>query len=540
MDKCTHNNLKNKGNGDFSGATAKKLGIVPGGGEASEKDYLDGEFYFVHYRTDNNGKKIVDKIKVHFDKFFKLLYSLGFQLLEAKRPYTYIRIVDNVIEEVDVSVIQNELLNYVRESHKAPFGVKREQIIQMLHTGSGNYFSDTKLNFLYPRQIEFCSDTRNECYIYYRNGFVKCNTDGASFHEYKHLTGAIWKEQKNDRDFKHLSWELSDDPLEHNFGVWQQFLYNVCRERKKKSEYSPSEIEKNKDRLNSLYSILGYLMHHFFDYTLRAVIFTDSKVSTYAEGGTGKSLIGEGLGKVRKRTVINGKNFQTDNQFKYQTCRRDTQLIHINDTEDHLKVEGLFNDITDRIEVRKLHKEPFPINAKMLLSANRTLTIEGDSAQRRFIEYELSSYYGKDYTPEDNFGHRLFSGWDAEEWNRFDNLMAYCVCYFLKYGIIEPEPINLMKRKLVENTSIEFVEFMEDHLSENKLNYNQEFEINGLFKEFFEEHQNYEKHTRFRRMQDKKRCLEFFANANNSKLVCRRSNSVYFATLENQQHKLPF
>ncbi|MDY0199374.1 MAG: hypothetical protein RBR40_00150 [Tenuifilaceae bacterium] len=501
-----------------------------------------GEFYNVEYGNDKENKQFVKRINLQYGKYFGILSALGFQLLEPRQPYTYIRIIDNIIEEVDRSVIQNEFVNYVKKHHKPPIGIDKKQIIQLLHSGSSNYFSDSKLSFLFPEnEIVYNSDTKDECYIYYRNGFVKCTPKGANFIDYKNLKGKIWKDQKNDRDFRHLGWELTNETITDGFGEWQKFIHNVCRARKKTgNNYSAEEREKSTKRLVSLYSILGYMMHHFFDYALKAVVFTDSKISVNAEGGTGKSLIGEALGKVRNRTVINGKNFKTDNQFKYQTAKRDTQIIHLNDTDDKLRVEGLFNDITDRIEVRKLHKEPFPINAKFILSANKTLSIEGDSALRRFIEFELSSYYGKDFTPEDDFKHRLFTNWDSEEWNRFDNLMAYCACYFLKYGLIAPEPINLLKRKLMENTSIEFVEFMQDRISEGQIKFNEEFCVNELFREFFDEHPNYEKHTRFRNMQDKKKCLTFFANAYESKLITKRSNSKYYGTFDRQQMTLPF
>lgn len=497
-----------------------------------------GEFYNVEYANDRDGNRYVKRIIIQFEEFFKILTSMGFQLLEAQQPYTYIKIVDNVIEEVDRSVIQNEFINYVKKHHRPPIGITNKQIIQLVHSGSSNYFSDSKLTFLAPKEINYNADTQNECFIYYKNGFVRCTPDGAFFLDYKHLKGRIWKNQKNERDFKHLGWNLTAETLTEGFGEWQKFLQNVCRERKK--DYSIEEVEKTKKRIASLYSIIGYLMHHFFDYTLKAIIFTDSKVSLNAEGGTGKSLIGDALGMVRNRTVINGKNFKTDNEFKYQTAKRDTQIIHLNDTDDKLKVEGLFNDITDRVEVRKLRKEPFPIKSKFILSANKTLSIEGDSALRRFVEFELTNYYGKDFTPEDDFKHRLFSNWNNEEWNRFDNLMVYCACYFLKNGLITPEPINLLKRKLMENTSVEFVEFMEDKIENKEIRFNVEFCINDLFTQFFDYHPNYERHTRFKNMQDKKKCLTLFANANESKLIERRSNSRHYATFDKQHKTLNF
>jgi hypothetical protein len=60
------------------------------------------------------------------------------------------------------------------------------------------------------------------------------------------------------------------------------------------------------------------------------------------------------------------------------------------------------------------------------------------------------------------FGKNFFEPWNKEEWNSFDNFMISCLRYYLKNGLVEYERVNLNKKMLVESTSEEFVEFVEE------------------------------------------------------------------------------
>ncbi len=69
--------------------------------------------------------------------------------------------------------------------------------------------------------------------------------------------------------------------------------------------------------------------------------------------------------------------------------------------------------------------------------------------------------------------------WDADEWNRFDNFMLECVELYLREGLVEYEKINLAKRKLLDQTAPEFIEF-----AEQKLEVNQEYGKNAWYNSF--------------------------------------------------------
>ena len=157
-------------------------------------------------------------------------------------------------------------------------------------------------------------------------------------------------------------------------------------------------------------TLLGYLMHANTDGKMKAVVFTDSKISQSASGRTGKTLIGKAIGKmlnantdgeVQIYSELNGKTFDSTNKHKYQTCRTITSCLHINDLPKIFDVECLFNDITEGIEIERKGKDPLKIQPKIMISTNQTLMIEGDSAKDRFIEYELSEYFSANHSPQD-------------------------------------------------------------------------------------------------------------------------------------------
>ncbi len=80
---------------------------------------------------------------------------------------------------------------------------------------------------------------------------------------------------------------------------------------------------------------------------------------------------------------------------------------------------------------------------------------------RQFI-VEFSDHYNKGHRPIDEFGHRFFDEWSNEEWNNFHNYMIGCLQLYLNRGLVQCKHINLIKKKMIDSTCEEFVEFFEE------------------------------------------------------------------------------
>jgi len=229
---------------------------------------------------------------------------------------------------------------------------------------------------------------------------------------------------------------------------------------------------------------MGYLLHSHFLGKLKAVVFTDSKISDVPCGRTGKTLVGQALAFIKKYIELNGKDYDPTNKHKYQEVNLDTQIVHVNDLKKNFDFENLFNDITEGIVVDKKNIQPFKVKAKMIISTNKTIKIEGDSALDRAIEFEFSNHYNAKFSPEDEFHHWFFRDWNEAEWMNFFNFFLFCICSYLKNGVINAVPVNLNRRKLRENTSQEFEEFMDCQVRVGEIKSGIEYNKKVLFDHF--------------------------------------------------------
>ncbi len=424
-----------------------------------------------------DGTQVLTDLKINYVKFDELIYSLGYRRFDLDSDFSFIKIQNNVITQVQPHQIQDDFLRYINAlPDTISGGIKREYLKTKIYKAPENYCSIKRLSLLQCGNFFFNVDTKTESFIYYKNGFVRCNKEGWELQPYKNLSGCIWQSQIVQRDFTKINF---DNLSIAQMGVYAQFMFNVCN--------------KNEDNFISLCSLTGYLLHSFSDVKLRAVILTDSGISEDANGRTGKTLFGNTLHHIKKLTQINGKDFDPQNKNKYQEANLDTQIIFLNDVRTNFKFENLYNDITEGITVEKKNKNPFKVRAKMCITTNKTISIEGGSSKDRAIEFEFSNHYSEKYSPENEFKHRFFSDWDKSEWFLFDNFMMYCICVYLGNGIVEPKNENLAARKLLDTTNRDFLEFMNDCINTNQIKANIEFDKVELHKLFISQYLEYEK-----------------------------------------------
>jgi len=271
---------------------------------------------------------------------------------------------------------------------------------------------------------------------------VKVTKDKYTTHNYNELDGYIWERQIHNRNF-YISEKDSEFKL---------LFSRICRG--------------NEKRINSLMSANGYLLHGYKDpANAKAIIFMDEKPDDGANGGSGKSLLGIAISKIRSSLRLTGKNFKFE-QFSFQSYEPGTNIIEFNDLSQNFQFEKLFTTITDNMMIEKKYKDqliiPFEHSPKILLSTNYTIKGIGESSLRRQFIVEFSDHYNINHFPEYEFGRRFFEDWNEEDWNNFDNFMIGCLQYYLNNGLVEYERINLNMKNLVANTAEEFIDFMEE------------------------------------------------------------------------------
>lgn len=366
------------------------------------------------------------------------------QLIGKYSKYIDCAVTDNGSKYPSASKLNRLYFNYAKELLKADYKVH-----------------------LKKRDIKFLSDSKDTAFLFYSGKVVKVAKNSVEEINYSDLEGAIWKTQLIDRHF-------SLNIQEGKKGVFAQFINNV-------SNRDPKRVE-------SIESHIGYLLHSYKDPAKgKAIIFIDEKIGPKgsANGGTGKGIVAEAIGHVRKKAYIDGKIFDPNSRFAYQDIKLGDQFVHIDDIKEDLEFNYFFPAITNDLKVEPKGVTrftiPFAYSPKFLLTTNYPIGGNSDSYKRRQSIVEFAPYYSKSFTPENEFKYTLFNDWDEKEWNKFDNYMIHCLQVYLKKGLVSYD-INYTRKQLAKSTHPYFVDWAEKHLEKDvKYNLAELFRGNRMF-----------------------------------------------------------
>jgi hypothetical protein len=458
--------------------TVRKNSVAKLNGEAKTFPF----FYEVTVTKPRTNTKVFKGIKVDTLKFVQLLGSFGFTRYAgdaeaSKDGYTFVRLQENLINEVTREEIIDYIENFINKEYDFEAAgcefVDADLLINTFYNNIKKYFSkDLFARVRNASPIIINRDTETECFLYYKNGFVRITKDGYDLLPFDKMEGSVWQKQMLNRNFEKVDLELKGT----NEGIDWENSFTTERPLGDYADFVWRISGQKQQRFLSLCSIIGYLMHDYYQYKLKCIFLTDSTVSENSEGRTGKTLAMQMLGSARSYCEINGKQFNPEDERKYQMADRSTQILHINDVNHKgrykFDFEILFNDITEGYYVRKMFMAPFHQLSKMVVSSNKSINIQGASMRDRIVEFEMSAFFGEHRSPAQYYGKWMGKGWSETDWSKFDNFLCFCVQCFFTHGLIHPETINLEARKLLDGTCREFVEFMNDirdHLKEKNI-----------------------------------------------------------------------
>ncbi len=349
--------------------------------------------------------------------------------------FLFIKKDSNFIKEFDENRIKDFVLNDLQQ--RSEIGAFE------LCADNTRFFKSDFLSMLDTSQIDIQRDTKKSAYIYYQNTALEITKDSINQIPYEEIKGLVWENQVIKRDFV---------AAPESEGEFKTFLWKIAGE----------QVE----RYYSFKSVIGYLLHSYQNEGKpKVIIFNDEMISDVPNGGSGKGLIHKAISHIKRLSTINGKGFDPNKTFAYQTVSTDTQVLLFDDIDKNFKFENLFSVVTEGLIIEKKGKDaikiPFSESPKISITTNYTVQGEGSSHNRRVFEVEMSNYFSDKHTPEDEFKHLLFTDWDANEWAKFDNFMIRCVQYYLEYGLVDYDRINLGEKKLKDATNPDFIEFMD-------------------------------------------------------------------------------
>lgn len=431
------------------------------------------------------------KIKIDRLNFINFLEFLKIGRMRTINGYAFILNSDNKIREINKVEIKDRVVSYIKKLPEEIGEITKSELLSALMNYSNIIFCDHNLEFIDYVEIEIKKDTQETAWRYYRNCIVEITKNGVKTINYQEFEGQIWQNQVIDREYKQ----------EENFKdcEFYKFIGNISNN--------------NRERIESFISILGYLLHGYKNQAeTRAVIFMDEILSEDGEanGRTGKSLVGKALKHAVNITRLDGRNFKFNKNFALQSVNYDTQVVNFDDVDSDFDFERLLSMITDDMTIEKKNRDefiiPFDESPKFLISTNYVIKGSGASFEGRRIEFEFSNHYNLANTPEMEFGHLFFSGWDSEEWNRFDNFLAYCIGEYLKFGLLTYNQIHVDEKRFLSETSPEFKIFADNRIKKYFID-NPEFisnewdkkELFNLFTDEFEDFKDKLKQRTFTR-----------------------------------------
>jgi hypothetical protein len=427
--------------------------------ESAIDEYKNNVSVSEFWQHDDKGK-----IKISNIKFKQFLEQNGFKKLypEGSENFVFIRVQNNLIENTTPELIKDYVLNYL---------YKRNSQAYEYMTSASKYFKEDYLNFLETSNIAFYEDSADSGVLYFANCAVLITKDSITEIDYLNLDGYLWKKHIINRDYKPTKYSQCDFDL---------FINLISG--------------KEEQKYNSFKSTIGYLLHGYkTSANNKAVIFNDETISENPNGGSGKGIICNAVSQLKRVSVLDGKQFNFNKSFPYQTVGADTQVLVFDDVVKNFEFESLFSLVTEGIILEKKNKDaiklPIKKSPKIIITTNYTIGGVGGSFERRKWEVELSAHFSSKYTPLDEFNKMLFDDWDALEWSKFDNFMIHCYQYYLINGLVKHEYQNLEVRKFIKATSYEFYEYSND----NNLTLNQRIDKKVLYNNFIEEYQDFKK-----------------------------------------------
>lgn len=385
------------------------------------------------WKFDFNGKMIIDPYM--FKLYLQNLNYYKYYPVGNDKTFVFITKESNFLDNINEFQMKDRVMNNLL--------VNDEIDVFNSVANQTRLFTSQYLSMIETADVSIEKDGKDYAMIYFKNTAIKVTQSKVEEIDYDDLDGHIWTDQVIKRNFTNA---------DHHESMFRSFVWYI----------SGQETE----RYNTMKSIIGYLLHSYkTSANNKAIILNDEVISDNPNGGSGKGLLTNAISQMKKVSTIDGKTFDFNKSFPYQTVATDCQVLAFDDVKKNFNFEQLFSIITEGITIEYKGKDaikiPIKDSPKVLISTNYTLKADGGSFERRMFEVELSSYFGSHHSPLDQFGCMLFDDWDDLEWARFDHFMVNCVQYYLEHGLVTYEQKNLKIRKLMNETAREFYEWME-------------------------------------------------------------------------------
>lgn len=365
------------------------------------------------------------------------------------KDYILVKVEKNIVHTVSPDQIREYCWKYVKNMDGLEDDERRQVLDQLFRNTS--LFNRRNMSLLQEIDLNEVRDTDDKSYLFFNSIVLEITAEEVRQIKYEEIEGHVFMSDVIDADF---NYEFNGN--EKPEGEFYEFLKDICK-------HQSEEIAKQ--NLDSLLTIIGYLIHRYKDpANAKAMIFMDTYKDDEPNGGTGKGLMNKAFTYVRPSSEhIDGKLFKNSDKFALSDIKYGTRIVTIDDVPGDFNFEKIFPMITEKAVVERKYENkfsiPFEDSPKLAITTNYTVEGKGYSNERRKVEFIFSETYNAEYTPEVKFGHLLYIDWSEEEWEKFFKTIIYALQAYLLMGLIKPK-FNVAERKLKQTASTEFIDLM--------------------------------------------------------------------------------
>lgn len=478
------------------------------------------------------------RLEVNTAYFIHFLSMSGFGRLEdtLSREEYLVKVDGTMVRKVTAKDIRQYVIAWLRERHE---DVKVLNLILNSNRTKGTTMEDLPL-----LNLSFSTCESDRQFVYFKNLCVEVTADKFSEHKANDMDRYVWEDnisQVHYRrtapafDFRRESedmWSICPTNIKSHYFrylinasriYWREELeqratenaeenaryneankFNICGPR-----LNYEEQQEQMQNLAAKLFAIGYLLHRHKDQSRAwALWIMEDKISNDGEssGGSGKSFMIKFLENIRKILFLGGKNKKlTENQFIFQNVTESTDIIWVDDADQHFDFTFFYDKITGSLETNKKHVDSnvmdFTKSPKFAFTSNFPPPNKDSATLRRLLFVVFSDYYHQKTDDNDyRESRRIYDDFNLElggehytneMWNDDVNFMLDCIQFYLKVSKevvkITPPMDRIKDRISIQIMGNQFRQWAEVYFHKNSENVNTYISKNDTFNAFLRE-----------------------------------------------------
>ena len=478
------------------------------------------------------------RLEVNTAYFIHFLSMSGFGRLEdtLSREEYLVKVDGTMVRKVTAKDIRQYVIAWLRERHE---DVKVLNLILNSNRTKGTTMEDLPL-----LNLSFSTCESDRQFVYFKNLCVEVTADKFSEHKANDMDRYVWEDnisQVHYRrtapafDFRRESedmWSICPTNIKSHYFrylinasriYWREELeqratenaeenaryneankFNICGPR-----LNYEEQQEQMQNLAAKLFAIGYLLHRHKDQSRAwALWIMEDKISNDGEssGGSGKSFMIKFLENIKKILFLGGKNKKlTENQFIFQNVTESTDIIWVDDADQHFDFTFFYDKITGSLETNKKHVDSnvmdFTKSPKFAFTSNFPPPNKDSATLRRLLFVVFSDYYHQKTDDNDyRESRRIYDDFNLElggehytneMWNDDVNFMLDCIQFYLKVSKevvkITPPMDRIKDRISIQIMGNQFRQWAEVYFHKNSENVNTYISKNDTFNAFLRE-----------------------------------------------------